>query len=63
MRHPLTSVQELKTLLQSLNGVIFPGGGTDLDHGPYRDTADIVYAHAEAANAAGAVFPLWGTCH
>jgi len=44
-------------LFESINGVLFPGGGTSMPPSAVR-----MYDNAVAANRAGDHFPLWGTC-
>jgi len=57
------SDEELKRLFASVNGLIFPGGLTDLyPSDPYTLAAGKLYAWAKAANDGGTPFPIWGTC-
>ncbi|KAK9833340.1 hypothetical protein WJX81_007993 [Elliptochloris bilobata] len=57
------SDQELRQLFESINGLILPGGLTDLWlDDPYVVAASKLVKWAEEANAAGEVFPVWGTC-
>lgn len=46
-----------RTMLDQLNGVLFPGGASDLSHG-----AQLVYDLVLEYNQNGTHFPLWGTC-
>ncbi|KFM28592.1 Gamma-glutamyl hydrolase A [Auxenochlorella protothecoides] len=57
------SDNELHRLFKSVNGIIFPGGLTDiwLDN-PYVIAARKLWTWAREANDAGDVFPIWGTC-
>ena len=48
---------ELDVLLQSVNGVLFPGGGSS-----FPSSAQYVYDRVKAMNDVGDFFPLWGTC-
>jgi gamma-glutamyl hydrolase len=52
----------LDALLSSINGVVFPGGGADIDNTPIWFTAQYIVAKVIAMNKAGTVFPLHGTC-
>ena len=57
------STATLTALLQSLNGVLFTGGGLTLAaNTTYFQTASFVFDHIIQANKDGEVFPLWGTC-
>lgn len=57
------SDDELKRLFHSVNGIIFPGGLTDLYlDDPYVAAATKLYTWAAASNDAGTPFPIWGTC-
>ncbi|KAF0974257.1 hypothetical protein FDP41_006867 [Naegleria fowleri] len=59
---------ELRRLFESLNGVVFPGGGTDLtnDDGswtPYLKSLGLfVNWSIQSFNNGGDYFPIWGTC-
>jgi gamma-glutamyl hydrolase len=55
---------ELRRLFESVNGLIFPGGLTDLyPKDPYTVAAGKLYAWAKASqDEAGVPFPIWGTC-
>ncbi|KAF0687676.1 Aste57867_20660 [Aphanomyces stellatus] len=48
---------ELDELLESVNGVLFPGGSGDPN-----DAATYIYKKALGLNRNGTYFPLWGTC-
>lgn len=58
-----TSDDELHRLFNAVNGMIFPGGLTDiwLDD-PYVIAARKLWTWAKEANDAGETFPIWGTC-
>ncbi|ETV80609.1 hypothetical protein H257_06133 [Aphanomyces astaci] len=51
------SKSELRALLQSVNGVLFPGGDGDPN-----EAAEIIYKYAIELNDHGTYFPVWGTC-
>jgi gamma-glutamyl hydrolase len=54
---------ELARLFKTVNGIIFPGGLTDLYLAdPYTVAATKLYKMAVASNDAGVPFPIWGTC-
>jgi len=48
---------ELDALLPSLNGVLFPGGGS-----AFPSSAQHTFNKVKEFNDAGDYFPLWGTC-
>jgi gamma-glutamyl hydrolase len=55
----LTNQTEFFTVLQSVNGVLFPGGGADIDPGsPMYLAASAVFSAARSTKA----FPLMGHC-
>ena len=49
--------EETELLFKQMNGVLFPGGATELG-----GSARTLYELAEASNAAGDFLPVWGTC-
>jgi len=54
---------ELRRLFDSVNGLILPGGLTDLYlDDPYVAAATKLYDWAVESNEAGSPFPIWGTC-
>lgn len=53
---------ELKDLFGSINGVLFPGGGSSLVESAYLEVAKTIFELAKQANDKGDYFPLWGTC-
>lgn len=58
-----SSEAELHRLFKSVNGLIFPGGLTDLwMDSPYVVAARKLWTWAKEANDAGDVFPIHGTC-
>lgn len=56
------SKEELESLFNSINGVLFPGGGASLCDSGYLRTAKIIYDLAIQANDKKDIFPMWGTC-
>ncbi|MEE6463890.1 hypothetical protein FKM82_006091 [Ascaphus truei] len=56
------SEQEYVKIFNSINGVLFPGGGVDLINSEYARIASIFYNLALKANDRGNYFPIWGTC-
>ena len=58
-----SSEAELRRLFNSVNGLIFPGGLTDLYmDDPYVVAAKKLWQWAKEANDNGDPFPIWGTC-
>lgn len=52
-----------KKLFNSMNGILFPGGGVDLMNSQFAKTAMIFYKLAiQAKDKDGDLFPMWGTC-
>ncbi|XP_068956115.1 gamma-glutamyl hydrolase [Petaurus breviceps papuanus] len=56
------SDKEYEKLFQSINGVLFPGGGVNLQSSKYSSVAQLFYEKALKANKEGDYFPIWGTC-
>ncbi|KAJ3611638.1 hypothetical protein NHX12_021653 [Muraenolepis orangiensis] len=56
------TLEEYTCLFNSLNGVIFPGGASNLIASGYARSAKIIYQLAIEANSRGDYFPIWGTC-
>lgn len=54
--------EEYKKLFNSINGVLIPGGGVDLQTSEYARVSRIFYNLALKANDDADYFPLWGTC-
>jgi len=54
--------EELKAVFQNINGLLFPGGGADLDHTKLYDSAAYLYNLALQANDNGDYFPIQGHC-
>lgn len=58
-----SSQADLKKQLSQLNGVLFPGGGMDLDiKNTFTKNADFILNYAKQQNDQGKVFPIWATC-
>jgi gamma-glutamyl hydrolase len=58
-----SSEAELRRLFNSVNGLIFPGGLTDLYmDDPYVIAARKLWTWARETNDGGDPFPIWGTC-
>jgi len=56
---------ELRALFQQINGVIFPGGGTNIrqyEGNQFRAAGQLLFDLAVDANSKGDVFPIHGTC-
>lgn len=54
--------EEYHELFNSINGILFPGGGANLMTSGYAKAANIFYKLALEANSKGDYFPVWGTC-
>lgn len=54
--------EEYRQLFNSINGILFPGGGANLMTSGYAKAANIFYRFALEANSQGDYFPVWGTC-
>jgi len=52
---------KLVKMLKSINGVVFPGGGSSFS-GKYLNALVTIFNYAKSANDNGEHFPLWGTC-
>ncbi|XP_078611186.1 gamma-glutamyl hydrolase-like isoform X1 [Branchiostoma floridae x Branchiostoma japonicum] len=61
IRVNLTTAEYTK-LFNSLNGVLYPGGGVDMFTSGYAKSAKIFYDLALKAFDEGDYFPVWGTC-
>lgn len=55
-------MEELKALLGSINGVVFPGGASNLRTSSYARTGRIIFDYAVNAKKKGEAFPLLGIC-
>lgn len=51
-----------KTVFDSINGLLIPGGGASLVSSGYGKAGSILYDLAIEANNNGDFFPVWGTC-
>ncbi|XP_041669700.1 gamma-glutamyl hydrolase [Cheilinus undulatus] len=56
------TLEEYKTLFNSINGILYPGGAASLTSSGYARAAKIFYELAIEANQRGDYFPIWGTC-
>uniref|UniRef100_A0A4W3GWZ9 folate gamma-glutamyl hydrolase n=1 Tax=Callorhinchus milii TaxID=7868 RepID=A0A4W3GWZ9_CALMI len=56
------TVEEYEKIFHSINGILFPGGGSDLKTSAFAKAAGIFYKLAIEAFDAGDYFPIWGTC-
>ncbi|XP_070842237.1 gamma-glutamyl hydrolase [Chaetodon trifascialis] len=56
------TLEEYKALFNSINGILFPGGGVSIISSGYERAAKIFYELALEANKRGDYFPVWGTC-
>ncbi|CAJ1081660.1 gamma-glutamyl hydrolase [Xyrichtys novacula] len=56
------TLEEYKTLFNSINGILYPGGAASLTSSGYARAAKIFYDLAIEANDRGDFFPVWGTC-
>lgn len=54
--------EEYKSLFNSINGILFPGGAASIVSSGYQRAAKIFYELAIEANQRGDYFPVWGTC-
>lgn len=54
--------QEIEEIFNSVNGVLYPGGGVELFESQYYTNAEHFYNLALEANMQGDFFPIWGTC-
>jgi len=57
--------EELRFLFSKINGIIFPGGGTEIRKTPgnrFRESAELLYNLSLDANINGDTFPVHGTC-
>jgi len=59
---PSYGEDKIKKIVNSLNGVLFPGGAAPMFTSGYYKTARLIFAMAVDANDNGEYFPLWGTC-
>mmetsp|Transcript_104082 Transcript_104082/g.293503 ORF Transcript_104082/g.293503 Transcript_104082/m.293503 type:complete len:335 (+) Transcript_104082:201-1205(+) len=61
-----SSDAELQTMFSQINGLIFPGGGTQIKRTPtgnrFREAAQLLFDHAVASSEQGDPFPIYGIC-
>lgn len=48
--------------LDSINGVLFPGGSVSITDSEYAKLGKVIFQYAKEANDKGDYFPIWGTC-
>lgn len=54
---------DLKLLLSQINGVVFPGGGMELNiSNEFTKNADYILKYSMEQNDLGKPFPVWGIC-
>jgi len=51
--------KDLESLALQLNGVLFPGGGVDLNQSPYQRVMEFFLNYSMSS---GVYFPVWATC-
>ena len=56
------SLEEAEKIFESVNGVLFPGGGIAWYTSGYYHHAKLFFDKAVEANKKGDYFPIWGTC-
>ena len=56
------SDHEVRKMFSSVNGVLIPGGGANLENSKFMHNVRLVLRLAEGANDIGDYFPVWGTC-
>jgi gamma-glutamyl hydrolase len=57
------SSAQMDSMLGQINGVLFTGGGAELDNAsPFFQQVQHIFGKVVAFNQAGTHFPLWGTC-
>uniref|UniRef100_A0A8C2WM35 folate gamma-glutamyl hydrolase n=1 Tax=Cyclopterus lumpus TaxID=8103 RepID=A0A8C2WM35_CYCLU len=54
--------REYADIFSSINGLLLPGGGVDIETSQFSRASKIFYDLALRANDAGDFFPIWGTC-
>ncbi|CAI5983181.1 unnamed protein product [Closterium sp. NIES-65] len=55
-------VEVLRQKFDMINGLLIPGGGTDLVPGPFMSTVQLLLQWAKEANDRGDYFPVQATC-
>ncbi|KAM6171771.1 gamma-glutamyl hydrolase [Erethizon dorsatum] len=53
---------EYEELFKSINGVLLPGGGSNLETSDYAQVSKIFYKLSKQSFDDGDYFPVWGTC-
>ncbi|XP_004642424.2 gamma-glutamyl hydrolase [Octodon degus] len=53
---------EYEELFKSINGILLPGGGSDLETSNYAKVSKIFYELSKKSFDDGDHFPVWGTC-
>ena len=56
------SEDEILKLFKSINGVLFPGGGVNLNTSGYAEIGKRIIDLAKIAYDEGDYFPIWGSC-
>ncbi|KAM6900779.1 gamma-glutamyl hydrolase isoform 2-T2 [Xenentodon cancila] len=56
------TLEQYTTLFNSINGILFPGGGASIISSGYERAAKLFYELAIEANKNHDYFPVWGTC-
>ncbi|EHB09195.1 Gamma-glutamyl hydrolase, partial [Heterocephalus glaber] len=59
---PNLTHSEYEELFKSINGILFPGGGADLEKSGYANVSKIFYNLSRQSFDDGDYFPVWGTC-
>jgi len=57
-----SSTQELEEIFSSINGIIFPGGNTEISDPAFHHTLETLYKLSIKSADAGVEVPIWGTC-
>lgn len=56
------SADYYEKIFNSINGLLFPGGGVSITKSEYAKAAQVLYSLALKANDNADYFPIWGTC-
>ncbi|XP_057291784.1 gamma-glutamyl hydrolase-like [Hydractinia symbiolongicarpus] len=56
------SNEKVKTIFNSVNGLLFPGAGNNLNHSGYHNVTKKLFELSMTANKNGEVFPILGIC-
>lgn len=57
-----STTAEIEEIFGSVNGLIFPGGNTDISDPAFHHTLETLYRLAIKSADAGVEIPIWGTC-